>query len=118
MSELRERVGLIHKLRKLRGSEELFYSRGYGTDVHQGLRRCGLDVLNCHPLLYYPLHPRQAYAELVLQKLSDRAEPPVAEVVYIVDLSYAVGKAEQIGYGCDYIVKYYMLGRKLVSARI
>ena len=79
-----ERVGLVHELRELRGSEELLHRRDDGADVDQGLRRDRLDVLGRHALADDALHAGQAGAELVLDQLADRADAAVAEVVDVV----------------------------------
>ena len=94
--QTRDRVGLVHELRQLRGAEELLQRRDHGPDVDQRLRRDRLDVLGRHPLADHPLHPGQAGAELVLDQLADRAQPAVAEVVDVVgaDLDGARGRLE------------------------
>ena len=80
----RDRVGLVHELRQLRGAEELLQRRHHGADVDQRLRRDRLDVLGRHPLADHPLHPGEAGAELVLDELADGAQATVAEVVDVV----------------------------------
>jgi hypothetical protein len=52
--------------------------------VDQRLGGDRLGVLGGHALAHDPLHPRQADADLVLDQLADRAQPPVAEVVLVV----------------------------------
>lgn len=84
--QARERVGLVHELRQLRGAEELLDRRHDRTDVDQGLRRDGLDVLRGHALADDALHAGQAQADLVLDELADRADTAVAEVVDVVGL--------------------------------
>ena len=86
MGQTGKRVVLVHELRQLAGAEELVDRRHDGTDVDQGLRRDGLDVLSRHPLAHDALHPRQADPDLVLDQLADGAQPPVAEVVDVVGL--------------------------------
>ena len=84
MGQARQRVGLVHELRQLRGAEELLDRRHHRADVDQGLRRDRLDVLGRHPLADDPLHPGQADPDLVLDQLADGAQAPVAEVVDVV----------------------------------
>ena len=48
MSQLTQRVVLIHELRQLRRTEEFFYSSGYRFDVDQRLWRNTLRILCCH----------------------------------------------------------------------
>ena len=89
----RERVVLVHELRQLRGSEELLQRRRHGADVDEGLRGDGLDVLGGHAVTDDTLHAPQAGAQLVLDQLTDGAEPAVAEVVDVVGLD---GQAVQL----------------------
>ena len=84
MGEGRERVGLVHELRQLRGAEELLDRRDHGPDVDERLGRDRLDVLGRHALAHDPLHTAEADAELVLDELADGAHPAVAEVVDVV----------------------------------
>ena len=86
MGQARQRVGLVHELRQLRGPEELLDRGDHRSNVDQGLRRDRLDVLSRHPLPDDPLHPGQAHPDLVLDELAHRAQPAVAEVVDVVGL--------------------------------
>ena len=78
------RVGLVHELGKLRGTEELLQRRDDRPDVDQGLRRDRLDVLGGHPITDHALHAAEPGAQLVLDQLADRTQPPIAEVVDVV----------------------------------
>ena len=82
--ELRERVVLVHELRELRRTEELFDRRRDRLDVNQGLRRNLADVLGRHALSDHALHAGQTDAVLVLQELADRADAAVAKVVNVI----------------------------------
>ena len=82
--ELRERVVLVHELRELRRTEELFDRRRDRLDIDQGLRRNLADVLSRHALSDHALHAGQTDAVLILQKLTDRADAAVAEVVNVI----------------------------------
>ena len=79
-----QRVRLVHELRELRGTEELFDRRDDRTDVDQRLRRDRLDVLHGHALAHDALEAQQADAELVLQQLADRTDAAVAEMIDVV----------------------------------
>ena len=85
VGQARQRVVLVHELAELAGAEELLDGGHHRPDVDQGLGRDGLDVLGGHPLPDHPLHPRQADPDLVLDELADRADPPVGEVVLVVE---------------------------------
>ena len=95
MGDLGERVGLVHELRQLRGAEE-FADRGHRRlGVDQVVGHDGRDVDRAHPLLHGALHAEQADPILVLEQLADRAHPPVAEIVDVVDLALAVLEADE-----------------------
>ena len=85
VGQARQRVGLVHELRQLRGPEELLDGGHHGPDVDQGLGGDGLDVLGGHALADHPLHAGQADPDLVLDQLADRADAPVGEVVLVVE---------------------------------
>ena len=87
-----ERVVLIHELRQLRGAEELLERSRHGTDVDQGLRGDGLDVLGGHAVTHDALHAAEAGAELILDEFAHRAETAVAEVVDVVGLDGEVAQ--------------------------
>src|SRR6059058_994963 len=82
-----ERVRLIHELRELRGAEELLQRRDDRPNVDDRLRRDRVDVLRRHPLADDPLHAVEAHPERLLDQLADRAQPPVAEVLVLVEVA-------------------------------
>ena len=93
--DLRQRVGLVHELRELRGAEELAHRGSRRLGVDQVLRHDGVDIDRRHALLDRALHAQQADAVLVLHQLADRAHPAVAEIVDVVDLALAVAQIDQ-----------------------
>ena len=58
--DLRQRIGLIHELRELRGAEELAHGGGRRLGVDQVLRHHGVDIDRRHALLDGALHAQQA----------------------------------------------------------
>ena len=96
VGDLRERIGLIHELRELRGAEELAHRRRHGLGVDQIVRHRGVDLDRAHALAHRPLHAQEADPELVLHQLADRAHPAIAEVVDVVDLAAAVLDLDQM----------------------
>ena len=82
-----ERVRLVHELRQLRGAEELLERRHDRADVDDRLRGDRVDVLGRHPLAHDALHAVEADPERLLDQLARRAEPPVAEVLVLVELA-------------------------------
>ena len=95
VGDLRQRVGLVHELRELRGAEELAHRGGRRLGVDQVLRHDGVDLDRRHALLDRPLHAQQPDAVLVLHELADRAHPAIAEIVDVVDLAAAVAQVDQ-----------------------
>ena len=95
MGDFRQRVGLVHELRELRGAEELAHRRGRRLGVDQVVRHDRVDIDRAHALLDRALHAQQADAVLVFQQFADRTHPAVAEVVDVVDLAAAVAQADQ-----------------------
>ena len=95
VGDLRQRVGLVHELRELRGAEELAHGGGRRLGVDQVLRHDRVDLDRGHALLDRALHAQQADAVLVLHQLADRTHAAVAEIVDVVDLALAVAQVDQ-----------------------
>ena len=114
VSKLGQGVCLIHELRQGAGAEELLDRRGHGTDIYKTLRSYDVEILQGHTLADNTLHTGEADAELVLQQLADAADAAVAEVVDIVLLADAVGKAVEIVDGCEHIVNNDVLRNKYI----
>ena len=93
--DLRQRIGLIHELRELRGAEELAHRGSRRLGVDQILRHHRVDIDRRHALLDGALHAQQADAVLIFHQLADRAHPAVAEMVDVVDLALAVAQIDQ-----------------------
>jgi len=91
----RQRVGLVHELRQLRGAEEFAHRSRSRLGVDQVLRHHRVDLDRGHAFLDRPLHAQQADAVLVLHQLADRPDAAVAEVVDVVDLALAVAQFDQ-----------------------
>ena len=90
MGDLRQRVGLVHELRQLRGAEELAHRRRRRLGVDQIVRHHGVDLDRAHALADRPLHAQETDAVLVFHQLADRAHPAVAEMVDVVDVAAPV----------------------------
>ena len=95
VGDLRQRIGLVHELRELRGAEELAHRRRRRLGVDQVLRHHRVDIDRRHALLDGALHAQEADAILILHQLADRAHPAVAEMVDVVDLALAVAQIDQ-----------------------
>ena len=104
VGDLRQRVGLVHELRELRGAEELAHRRRRRLRVDQVLRHDRVDIDRGHALLDGALHAQQADAVLVLHQLADRAHAAVAEMVDVVDLALAVAQLDERAHDRDDVV--------------
>ena len=93
--DLRQRIGLVHELRELRGAEELAHGGSRRLGVDQVLRHHGVDIDRGHALLDGALHAQQADAILIFHQFADRAHPAIAEMVDVVDLALAVAQIDQ-----------------------
>ena len=88
--DLRQRVGLIHELRELAGTEELADGRHHRFGVDQVVRHGRRHFLvHRHLFLDGAFHAHQADAELVFEQFAHRAHAAVAQVVDIVDVEFA-----------------------------
>ena len=111
VGDLRQRVGLVHELRQLRGAEELAHGGGRRLGVDQVLRHDRVDLDRGHALLDRALHAQQADAVLVLHQLADRAHAAVAEIVDVVDLALAVAQFDQrLDHGEDVLLAQHAHG--------
>ena len=118
VSQLCQRVVLVHELRKRGRTEELADSGNNGSDVDKCLRGERLAVLNGHSLLDDLVHSCKADAQLVLEKLADAAESSVAEMVNVVCYAHAVRQGEQIVDGSENIFLSNMLGAELADSAL
>ena len=87
-----QRVGLVHELRKLARTEELFQRGRNRLRVDQVVRHQGFGFGLAEAFLDSLLDPRQARAVLVLGQLADAANAPVPEVIDVVDLAATVAQ--------------------------
>ena len=113
--DLRERVGLIHELRKLARSEELADGGHHRLGVHQVVRHGRRHFLvDRHLFLDGALHAHQADAELVFQQFAHRAHAAVAQVIDIVHRADALAQLQQV---LDGGVEIFRIERALVERR-
>src|SRR5665213_3524878 len=95
VGDLRQRVGLIHELRKLGRAEEFADRRRRRLGVDQIMRHDGVDLDRAHALADRAFHSQQADAILIFHQLADRADTPVAEMIDVVDLAATVLEIDQ-----------------------
>ena len=67
---------------------------GLGLMRSWGIKR--FDFLETHPLLDGPLHPHKADPVLVFQQLAHGANPPVAQMVDIVQRTFIGSSIDQL----------------------
>ena len=95
VGDFRQRVGLVHELRELRGTEELAHRGCRRLRIDQVLRHDGVDIDRRHALLDRAFHAQQADAILIFHQFADRAHAPIAEMIDVVDLALAVAQIDQ-----------------------
>ena len=95
VSNLRQRIVLIHKLRELTGTEELFYRSRNWLCIDQVLRHESFAFRHGKTLFHCSLNSHQADSELVLSHLTHRAHATVTEVVNVVDHALTVTDINQ-----------------------
>ena len=96
VGDLGQWVRLVHELAELGGAEELLDDSAHRLGVDQVVGHQRLDFREAHPLLDRLLHADQTDPVLVLEKLSDRANAPVAEMVDVVDLALVVLEVDEV----------------------
>ena len=90
MGDFGQRVGLIHELRELRRPEELPDGCCRRLGIDQIVRHDRIDLDRTHALADRPFHAQQADTVLIFHQFADRANPAVAEVIDVVDLTPTV----------------------------
>ena len=96
MRDFRQRVGLIHELRELRGTKELAHRSRDRLRVDQVMRHDGIDFDRAHALLDRTFHAQQADAKLVFHQFADRTHAAIAEMIDIVDFAAAVAQIPRV----------------------
>ena len=98
--DLRQRIGLVHELRELRGAEELADRRHHRLGVDEVVRHGRVQLLiHAHLFLDGALHAHQADAELVFHQLAHGAHAAVAQMVDIVHHADVLAQLEQVADG-------------------
>ncbi len=96
VSNLGERIGLIHKLGQLARAEKLLQGRRDRLVVDELLRHEGFDILQAHLLLDGPLHAHKPDAEMILDELPDGSDAPIAQMIDVIDRSIAVFQLHEV----------------------
>ena len=82
--DLRQWIVLIHKLRKLARTEELFDSRSNGLCVDHILRHETFGVGHAQTLFHSAFYADQTNAELILRHLANGANAAVTQVIDVI----------------------------------
>ena len=98
---LRQRVGLVHKLGQLAGAEELLDRCRNGLGVDQVVRHQVVAFGLIQSLLDGALDAHQASAKLVLGEFAHRAYATIAEVIDIIDFAAAIAQLDQDAHHID-----------------
>ena len=95
VGDLGKRVVLVHELRELAGTEELFHRRSHWLGVDQVLRHQAFAFGHRQTLFDRTLNTYQANAELVLGHFAYAANTTVTQVVDVIDDAFAVTDVDQ-----------------------
>ena len=90
VGDLGERVVLVHELRELAGTEELFHRRSHWLGVDQVLRHQAFAFSHRQTLFDRTLNTHQTNAELVLGHFAYAANTTVTQVVDVIDDAFTV----------------------------
>src|SRR5690606_1382442 len=99
-----QRVVLVHELRQLAGTKELFDCGGDRLGVDQILRHQSVQVAQGETLLDRTLDTHQTDTELVFSHFTDRTDTTVTQVVDIVHFVIAVTDVDQALHDFDDVV--------------
>ena len=104
MRNLRQRVVLVHKLRQLAGTKELFHCCRNRLGVDHILRHQGIQIAQRQTLFHRTLNTYQANAELVFRHFAYGTDTTVAEVVDIIDFAFTVTDIDELLHHFDDVV--------------
>ncbi|MNC02411.1 hypothetical protein D3C75_497860 [compost metagenome] len=98
---LRQWVVLVHKLRQLAGTKELFHCGRNWLGVDHILRHQGIQIAQRQTLFHRTLNTYQANAELVFRHFAYGTDTTVAEVVDIIHFAFAVTDINELFHHFD-----------------
>ena len=105
VSQLGERVDLVHELRELRATEEVAHDGGerLGVDELRGRHRVHFLIEERHALLDEALGAGQTHAALVGEQFAHGADAAAAEMVNVVHAPLALLELEEIFGGVNQV---------------
>src|SRR6185437_9169963 len=95
VSDLRQRIVLVHELRQLRGTEELLHRGRDRLRVDHLLGHDGFALGDGQALLDGALDAHQPDAEGILRHLADAAHAAIAQVIDVIHMAVAVADVDQ-----------------------
>ena len=95
MRHFRKRVGLVHELRKLRGTKEFPHGRCGRLRIDQVMRHDGVNIHRTHAFLDRAFHAQQTNAILIFHQFANRPHAAIAEVINIINLPAPILQVEQ-----------------------
>jgi len=105
VSKLRKRVGLIHHLRQLAAAEEKVDGAADTLGIHQlGDAAQLVGVLEAHALLHRATQLQESLAEFLSCQLIDGAQATIAQMIDIVDITFAAAQLEHVFQRVDQIL--------------
>ena len=114
----RQRIGLIHELRKLAGAKEFADCRHHWLGVDQVMRH-GRRHFLVHRHLFFDgaFHSDQTDAELVFEQFAHRANAAVAQVIDIVHRTQTAAQPQQVFNCVDevFLIEGALIERRLVD---
>ena len=98
-------VGLVHELRELRRTKELFQGRGNRLAIDEVMGHQRLLLGLAQALFDRFFNPRQTGAVLVFCQLTNAAYAAIAKVVDVIDITTAIAQVHQnLDHGQDVFV--------------
>ena len=115
MSQLTQRVILIHELRQLGGAKKLLHRRSYRFNIDQTLRGDPLLIQGSHSLPDNPLQSGQTDSVLILQQLTHRTNTAVTQMIDIIIMSDAILQMHIVVDRCKNIIFCDMLRNQIMN---
>ena len=120
--ELRQRVGLVDDLRQLAAAEEEIDRAADALGVDQlGDAAQLVRVLQAHALLDGALELQEALAKLFAGQFVDRAQTAVAQMIDVVDVTFAAAQLEHVLQRVDQVLaaeRHHRFGHVLVELAV
>ncbi len=113
VSQLRQRIGLVHKLREAGTAKELPYSSNHCTVVNQSVRGSRSGSQKTHSFLDRSLHTKQPHPEMALQEFPYCSYTPIAQMIYVIRGIQAIINQDETTHNGHQVLR----GERLVCER-